>query len=212
MIWNVLHEVVKYYYLNAPLRLGGSEGADIIDICSTLTSLPSSHWHGEERRFECGLRITRAVDSWTTALLYSILVVFLTSFVAKSPEHIKSTISGVWSLLTKKAVVEDTNPIGDTNQKGKKTRSQPKTNPQETTWKREWFDAFIPYLYDHLVKNPDVLARVLIEKFKDAGPKQTKFFKDEFTKEILKHTSSLDVDAKDKDFNTFFTGPRMLSN
>ena len=56
-----------------------------MDICASLTSLPSSHWIGDIRRLECEQRINRAVDSWTTALLFAILTLVVTSTLWNFP-------------------------------------------------------------------------------------------------------------------------------
>jgi hypothetical protein len=85
MLWKPLRDLISYYYLNAPLRLGGWEGSEHMDICASLTSLPSSHWIGDIRRLECEQRINRAVDSWTTALLFAILTLVVTSTLWNFP-------------------------------------------------------------------------------------------------------------------------------
>lgn len=82
----MLEELVRYYFLNAPLRLGGWEGADFADICASLTSIPSSHWMGNDiRRLDCEARITRAVASWTAAVICGLVVMFVTLMVWNFP-------------------------------------------------------------------------------------------------------------------------------
>ena len=59
MFWKPLRDLISYYYLNAPLRLGGWEGSEHMDICASLTSLPSSHWIGDIRHLETEIQSAR---------------------------------------------------------------------------------------------------------------------------------------------------------
>lgn len=82
------------YFLRAPHRIGGYEGALKHDICAQMTSLPSHHWIGDNK-YECEQRINRAVDGWVVAISFSILALLVTSFVWNFPTYVGNFISGI---------------------------------------------------------------------------------------------------------------------
>lgn len=100
-MFTMLRGLVSYYYLNAPLRLGGWEGSEHKDICASLTSLPSSHWIEDIHRIECEIRIARAVDSWTTALLFAGLTLLVTSTLWNFPKFIHQILVFWYTFINK---------------------------------------------------------------------------------------------------------------
>ena len=62
MIYNIAYYVVNLYLRKAPEQFGGFHNADEVDMCSRLTSLPSSHLvlHPEL----CDIAIDKLVDSY----------------------------------------------------------------------------------------------------------------------------------------------------
>ena len=59
-VWAGFFYVVKQFYLFAPLRIGGWEGAEYADVCAHLTTIPSAHWMATfDRQQECARRIAR---------------------------------------------------------------------------------------------------------------------------------------------------------
>jgi len=71
MIYNIAYYVVNLYLRKAPERFGGFYNADEVDMCSRLTSLPSSHLvlHPEL----CDIAIDKLVDSYVYMIAFLVL-------------------------------------------------------------------------------------------------------------------------------------------
>ena len=171
MLWKPLRDLISYYYLNAPLRLGGWEGSEHMDICASLTSLPSSHWIGDIRRLECEQRINRAVDSWTTALLFAILTLVVTSTLWNFPSLLYRT----WVFLTTRkkeevlAVPLNRNDPRDLLRKELKTWKDKRTK-RENKWysaSHIILDVFRGRAYQMILRNPKTLGTTLFEMLDD---------------------------------------------
>ena len=108
-MFTMLRGLVSYYYLNAPLRLGGWEGSELEDICASLASLPSSHWIEDIHRIECEIRIARAVDSWTSALLFAGLTLLVTPILWNFPNLIHQILV-FWYTYINKAKAGEAKP------------------------------------------------------------------------------------------------------
>jgi hypothetical protein len=150
----MLHDFVKQYYLNAPLRIGGWEGADFSDICSSLTSLPSSHFVGDIRRLECEMRINRAVSSWTTALWFGFLLLFLSATFWNFPTLLYR--AGVGLLTFTKFKVED-DKKKERNEKTKATKDMNKRNAKS--------HEFLLQLVAYSSQNPSITLHEALTRF-----------------------------------------------
>jgi hypothetical protein len=78
-IFHLFHYYVKYYFLKAPRKLFGFEGAEYYDICKELTSISSTHWI--ENKEICLSTIEKHIGAFTTALLMISVPYFLFYFL-----------------------------------------------------------------------------------------------------------------------------------
>ena len=77
-IFNVFKSYIKFYFLNAPKKLGGFEGAEPHDICHLLTGLSSSHFLSSENNIiDCYNKMENTFNAYTVAFIF-IMVNFIT--------------------------------------------------------------------------------------------------------------------------------------
>jgi len=73
-IFNVFKSYIKFYFLNAPKKLGGFEGAEPHDICHLLTGMSSLHFLASENNvIDCYNKMENTFNAYTVAFIFIML-------------------------------------------------------------------------------------------------------------------------------------------
>jgi hypothetical protein len=78
--WRVLYHVAAFYILNAPKWAGGFAGVPAVDVCSTITGIPTSSLILADPKI-CEERITTYIGGYTTLLLVAVSLAALRELV-----------------------------------------------------------------------------------------------------------------------------------
>jgi len=74
MLFQILYALLNYYYLNAPLLLGGNEGLPKLDIC--VKHLGVSSYSAINAKDLCEEAYENKLNAWTTVACYVVIITF----------------------------------------------------------------------------------------------------------------------------------------
>jgi len=74
MLFQILYAFLNYYYLNAPILLGGNEGLPKLDIC--VKHLGVSSYSAINAKDLCDEAYDNKMNAWTTVACYVVIITF----------------------------------------------------------------------------------------------------------------------------------------
>lgn len=96
LFWKPVFQLVEFYFLNTPKWAGGFGGLPLIDVCSTITGIPT-HILVVSAQEICQERLATFINGYTTLLLTLVFVLAMREFVPL----LRHTIPAYYSRLDK---------------------------------------------------------------------------------------------------------------